>query len=212
MPIPLSQAPLAQGMVVPHITLAHRDRSRPVWGKIDPTRLLDTFQRKLCQICGQRLGDRVLLYIRPSDYLRGLAVEPGVHPACGYYSRRVCPMLAGRVHRYNPNPSDRFTRCDDPSCGCVRWVPADPDPREAPRSGKPADAWYEAWLDLDDYRIVSDPGNERTPAAVGVNLRDARLLKLRKVRDAAPGSDHQQPVDLLAGIIAVRKIFGGDRS
>jgi hypothetical protein len=158
----LAGAPTAQGLVVPHITLAHRDRSRPVWRKLDPAILLETLRYRLCQICGQRLHDRVVLYLRPSDYLRGIAVEPGVHPECGYYSRRACPMLAGRVDRYNPTPHDRFTRCHDPACGCARWTVADRDPREAPREGQPAETWYEAWIPLADYVIVSDPGNDTT--------------------------------------------------
>ncbi|MET8779085.1 hypothetical protein ABZV58_29125 [Nocardia sp. NPDC004654] len=95
-PIRLAAAPSAHGMVVPFVTLAHRDRTRPVWGKLDPTRLRDTLYRKLCQICGDPLTDRVVLYIRPSDYLRGIAVEPGLHPECGLYSKQACPMLFSR--------------------------------------------------------------------------------------------------------------------
>ncbi|MFE9322635.1 hypothetical protein ACFYOW_16825 [Nocardia sp. NPDC006982] len=79
-------APTSHGLVVPYITLAHRDRSHPVWGALDPVRRLHALTRKLCQVCGQPLqiygepfGDRVVLYLRPSDYLRGIAVEPGVH-------------------------------------------------------------------------------------------------------------------------------------
>src|SRR5690606_28765449 len=95
-PIRLVGAPTAQGMVVPFVTLAHRDRSRPVWGKLDPTRLREVLQHKLCQICGEPLTDPVVLYLRPADYLRGIAVEPGLHPECGLYSRQVCPMLVSR--------------------------------------------------------------------------------------------------------------------
>ncbi|WP_327097159.1 hypothetical protein OIE68_46115 [Nocardia vinacea] len=202
----LAGAPTAQGMVVPHITLAHRDRSRPVWGKLDPAILSETFRDRLCQICGQRLYDRVVIYIRPVDYLRGLAVEPGVHPQCGYYSRRVCPMLAGRTHRYNPNPGERFSRCDDPACRCAVWTVPERDPREPAREGQPAEAWYEAWMPLSDYIIVSDPGDDTTPPAIGVDLRNARLLKVRKIRDAAPNPD--QPTDLLAALILGRALFG----
>ncbi|MEV2226359.1 hypothetical protein AB0E01_41860 [Nocardia vinacea] len=85
-PMRLMPAPTSQRLVVPFITLAHRDRSHPVWGALDPVRRLHAFTRKLCQVCGQPLqiygdpfGDRVVLYLRPSDYLRGIAVEPGAH-------------------------------------------------------------------------------------------------------------------------------------
>ncbi|MFF0532842.1 hypothetical protein ACFYT3_31265 [Nocardia amikacinitolerans] len=208
-PVRLADQPKAAGMVVPFLTLAHRDRSGPVWGKLDPARLQSTLLHKLCQICGDPLGERVVVYIRPSDYLRGIAVEPGMHPECGLYSRRVCPMLAGHVHRYNPHPREKFTRCDDAVCGCRYWIPADPDPRDGTREGQPAQAWYEAWLHVNDYVIVSDPGSENTAPVVGIELRPAsRIRRLRKVRDAAPGSEDDQPIDVLAAIIATRAIFG----
>ncbi|MFQ6331675.1 hypothetical protein ACLMAL_36905 [Nocardia sp. CWNU-33] len=116
-------------------------------------------------------------------------------------------MLAGRSHRYNPNPAERFSRCDDPACRCAVWAVPDRDPREPARKGQPAEAWYEAWIPLSDYTIVSDPGDDTTPPVIGVDLHNARLLKVRKVRDAAPSTD--QPIDLLAALIAGRRLFGG---
>ncbi|WP_181722923.1 cell envelope biogenesis protein OmpA [Nocardia gipuzkoensis] len=208
-PVRLAHAPLSQGLVVPHITLAHRDRTRPVWGKLDQRRLRDTLWRRLCQICGQPLHDRVVLYIRPADHLRGIAPEPGVHPECGYYSRQACPMLAGRQTRYNPHPPETFTRCEDPDCACHRWQANERDAREAPREGQPADAWYEVWIRLSDYAVIDDPGTDTTPPVVGVNLRGVKLLKIRKVRDAAPAADPtSRPIDLLRAHLAFAAIFG----
>ncbi|MEV5835577.1 hypothetical protein [Nocardia sp. NPDC052112] len=215
-PMRLMQAPIAHGLVVPFITLAHRDRSQPVWGALDPVRRLHAFIRKLCQVCGEPLqvygepfGDRVVLYLRPSDYLRGIAVEPGVHPECGRYSQRACPTLAGRSSRYNPaSLGERLTRCADPDCGCTRWAVTE-DPAEKPsREGQPAEAWYEAWLALSDYTVVSDPGDDTTAPAFGVDIRNASLLKLRKIRDATLTDTGDRPMDLLAALIAARELFG----
>jgi len=202
-PIRLVGTPTTQGMVVPFVTLAHRDRSRPVWGKLDPTRLREVLQHRLCQICGQPLTDPVVLYLRPADYLRGIAVEPGLHPECGLYSRQVCPMLSGAVDRYNPHPT--YHRCTDPTCTCARWVEPEPAPGEAVRDGQPAEAWYEAWMALGDYAIVSEPGTENTAPATGVDLRpSSRIRRLRRIREAAPGA---HPLDLLAALIATRALF-----
>lgn len=45
----------------------------------------------------------------------------------------------------------------------------------------------------------------------GVELRPAsRLRKLQKVRDAAPSDTGEQPLDLLAAIIATRTLFTED--
>ncbi|MGQ4616291.1 hypothetical protein [Nocardia sp. R7R-8] len=212
-PVRLAPAPQSQGLVVPYITLAHRDRTRPVWGKLDHQRLSQTWSRTLCQVCGQPLEDRVVLYIRPADYLRGIAPEPGVHPECGHYSRQACPMLAGRQTRYNPHPPEKFTRCDDPTCACGRWQANERDPREAPREGQPADAWYEVWIAISDYTVVHDPGTDTTSPVVGVDLRGVELLKIRKVRDAAPADDDgsARPIDLLAAHVAFSILFGNRR-
>jgi hypothetical protein len=205
----LAHAPLSQGLVVPHITLAHRDRTRPVWGKLDHLRLRETLSRRLCQVCGQPLEDLVVLYIRPADHLRGIAPEPGVHPECGHYSRQACPMLAGRQSRYNPHPPEKFTPCQDPDCPCRRWQANERDPREAPREGQPADAWYEIWIPLSEYTVAHDPGTDSAPPGIGINLRGVTLLKIRKVRDAAVAADGPPlPIDLLPSYAAFAKLFG----
>lgn len=206
-PARLQSAPTAQGMVVPHVTLAHRDRRRPVWGQLDQARLLDVLSHNLCQVCGQPLTDPVMLFLRPADYLFGIAVEPGLHPECGRYSTQACPMLAGRTDRYNPVRRDTYRACDDPHCHCTRWRFSMPDPREAQREGRPAEAWYQATISLDDYHIVSEPGTDTTPPTVGIDLRHPHFHDLNRLRSAAPGSDDQQPNDLLAVLATLRTLF-----
>lgn len=204
----LAAAPTAQGMVVPYVTVAHRDRSRPVWGQLDRTRLLTALADRLCQIRGDPLEDPAVLYLRPADYLRGIAVEPATHRDCGIYSTRACPMLAGRTHRYNPVTHDRLTRCDDPACDCRHWIRGEPDPGDTPREGQPAEAWYEVEIELADYRIITDPDTDRTPAGVGIDLRHPSFRSIRRIRDAAPGTADRQPADLLATLVALKALFG----
>ncbi|WP_157120571.1 hypothetical protein [Nocardia fusca] len=204
----LAGSPTAQGMAVPYITVAHRDRSRPVWGQLDPARLLTALVDRLCQICGQPLEDPAVLHLRPADYLRGITPEPATHQDCGAYSTRMCPMLAGQMQRYNPVVRDEFTRCDDPACGCRTWGRSEPDPNHTPREGQPAEAWYRVEIGLSDYRIITDPGNDHQPSIVGIDLRDLRFRSLHRIRDAAPGTGDRQPVDLLATLIVVRTLFG----
>jgi hypothetical protein len=45
------------------------------------------------------LSDWVVRYLRSADYLRGVAVEPGIHPDCAQYSVLACPMLVLREFR-----------------------------------------------------------------------------------------------------------------
>ncbi|MFB7720171.1 hypothetical protein [Nocardia sp. NPDC056100] len=103
-PIParLHDKPTAQGLTIPYLTLCHRGRLAPVWGAIDPHRYALVLTLRLCQVCGENLGDgegpgnRVIVFVRPQDWLRGVGPEPGVHPECAAYSIRACPMLVPR--------------------------------------------------------------------------------------------------------------------
>ncbi|MET8779081.1 hypothetical protein ABZV58_29105 [Nocardia sp. NPDC004654] len=112
------------------------------------------------------------------------------------------------MDRYNPHPAEQFLVCDDPVCDCQRWMVPEPDPRDGRREGQPAEAWYEAWLHLHDYVIVADPGNDTVAPAVGIELRpSARILRLRRIRDAAPGSEDEPAGRSAGAIIASRALF-----
>ncbi|MFI5540308.1 hypothetical protein ACIA5H_28340 [Nocardia sp. NPDC051900] len=58
--------------------------------KLDDRQLRETLSRRLCQVCGQPLDDRVVLYIRPADHLpsrQHRARLAGVAAALGMHSR-----------------------------------------------------------------------------------------------------------------------------
>ncbi|WP_280426797.1 hypothetical protein [Nocardia carnea] len=203
----MAAAPLSNGLIVPYITLAHRGRTRPIWRHVDPVRFHAALWRRLCQICGQDLDERVALYIRPIDYLRGVAPEPGLHLECGRYVKQACPMLSGNTDRYNPTYKTHYALCTDDRCNCKAWAPHIRDPRESTRENAPAEAWYEAVIDRADYRVVEDPGNDTLPPVTGINLRDVHLLRVRRIRTAAPTNNEPGPVDPLALLIASRELF-----
>lgn len=162
-------------------------------------------REKRCQVCGDPLTDPVLLYLRPADYSRGIAVEPALHPECGLYSRRACPMLAGEMARYNLHP--RMHRCPDPGCGCAHWAVPEPIAGQAIRKGQPADAWYEAWIALDDYILVPDPLELAT--GIGISLRPpVRIRRARRLPVFGPSED--QPQDLLAVLTRIHRLLGPD--
>ncbi|WP_156910590.1 hypothetical protein [Nocardia mangyaensis] len=148
-----------------------------------------------------------MLMIRPSDYQRGVAVEPALHPECAWYSRRACVMLAGHVDRYNPCGGSPLNRCADPRCRCRFWTSTEDNDATQGREGKPAEAWYEAWIRFDDYRVFTVPADESGPAATGIALRRVPLLRLRKVRDPAPDGRDTEWMDILAKIVAARKLW-----
>ncbi|APE37104.1 hypothetical protein BOX37_27825 [Nocardia mangyaensis] len=203
----MAHAPVSAGLVVPYITLAHRDRTRPIWGRIDAQRRGEVLHNKRCQVCGEPLDATLVLMIRPSDYQRGVAVEPALHPECAWYSRRACVMLAGHVDRYNPCGGSPLNRCADPRCRCRFWTSTEDNDATQGREGKPAEAWYEAWIRFDDYRVFTVPADESGPAATGIALRRVPLLRLRKVRDPAPDGRDTEWMDILAKIVAARKLW-----
>lgn len=203
-PISLSDAPTSRGMVVPYIALGHANRSyRPVWGRVDPARLAEIWDRKLCQVCGEPLNEQVIVFLRTSDVAAGVAVEPGLHPTCGDYSVQACPMLAGLIDRYNPHPENRVARCADPSCHCRVWVRPRPDPA---RNARPVEAWYQLCLPLDEYTVITVPATAQHPPLTGVDLRTPHLRqRIHKIRDAADPSQHN---DFLDKLIAFGPLFG----
>ncbi|MEV0297133.1 hypothetical protein [Nocardia sp. NPDC050710] len=175
---------------------------------LDPRRAHRILWGKRCQICAQPLTDRVVLFIRSADYLHGLTKEPGSHPECGHYARRACPMLSSQQRHYHANPSVRFARCDDPDCECRFWRPRETDPRDPPNDGRPAEAWYEAWIDIADYEVIEDPGTETRAPAVGIKLEGVRFLRLRKVRDSAAPAVQGRTPEALDQLIIAKTLLG----
>ncbi len=75
-PARLHDAPTANGLIIPYITLRHRGDRLPIWGEADPRRMAVAFRDCLCQICGQPHDEQFIVFIRPQDYLLGLAPMP----------------------------------------------------------------------------------------------------------------------------------------
>ncbi|WP_433566877.1 hypothetical protein ACQP1O_17815 [Nocardia sp. CA-151230] len=182
-----------------------------MWGAIDPGRYAVVLALRLCQVCGEELGDgegpgnRVVVFLRPQDWIRGIAPEPGLHPECAAYSTRGCPMLAGRMTTYRSNAvAARITPCDDPECDCRQWTAPGPESDEATRAGKPADQWYSVLIDARDYQIVHYRADESEPSGYGVTLRGIQVLRLRKIRGTA---EHERTVlDLVAAALDLTRL------
>ncbi|MFE3000046.1 hypothetical protein ACFXG4_34235 [Nocardia sp. NPDC059246] len=112
-PIParLHDAPTAQGLAIPFLTLCHRGQTSPVWGAIDPERYALVLSLRLCQVCGERLGSghgpgqQVVVFVRPQDWVRGVGPEAGLHQV----RRLLHPRLsdAGRAHAHVSIQRDR---------------------------------------------------------------------------------------------------------
>jgi hypothetical protein len=155
--------PRHAGMAVPWIT--GWSDGRPWFGVNFPLRRIQAVAHRLCQLCGQPLGRRIGLVVRPADSHVGYVDEPGMHPDCLDYAIAVCPMLNGAMDRYRPEPPS-------PVAHMIAVQPS--------RAGKPAEA-YEAWyITPSGYEIAYGPDG----TVLGIRL-DVPVLMKKPVRAAA---------------------------
>ncbi|MCX5215652.1 cell envelope biogenesis protein OmpA [Kitasatospora sp. NBC_00240] len=177
-PARCASRPRSGGLVVPWITFEHGGHA--AFGTVDERKRIVALINRLCQVCGQRLENRIFLVVRPSDVRLGHAFEPGVHPECLPYSEQHCPMLNGAATTYRQrsvmttHPAGR--PCNDPSCPCSSVKPAQDDEF---RVGQPADD-FDGWMiDAQDYQVMWDPQDKERP--LGLDL-DVPVLRMRPIR------------------------------
>ncbi|WP_189243033.1 hypothetical protein [Planobispora rosea] len=180
-PIQLADRPTWRGLVVPAITLRHRNGT-PVLGEVDSDTVADCLIGQRCQLCDQGLEEVAVLMARPQDFVRGYVDEPAQHPWCATYTIRACPMLSGRLQRHRTSP--RSARpCGDPRCQCASWNTTTPD--AVIRAGQDADPWFSVRFSATDYTLR--PSARGAPK--GVSLRHLTRSKIRLVTPGRPSAD-----------------------
>jgi ferredoxin len=66
----------------------------PDFRVLDPTFMAAAVRQRLCWICGQPLGRKMVFSIGPMCIVNGISAEPPSHRECAEYAARVCPFLA----------------------------------------------------------------------------------------------------------------------
>jgi hypothetical protein len=150
------------GLVVPQVTPVSRT-GVPLFGKISDLAQYRFLHGRRCQVCGQRFGDRAVLFARHSDFAYQCTAEPGVCPPCAVYSARACPMLAGR--------RDRHRTGEHPA---LAGIPVSND--QLLRMGAPAEDWYAVWVFA--YDVVAHPAQSHTIAASWRRIPPLRIRRL----------------------------------
>jgi hypothetical protein len=187
-PLRCAGRPLVGGFVVPWITLVHDGRAH--FGRLDENRRRRALRERLCQVCGERLEDRVCLAVRPADVEVGYTPEPGLHPECLAYSVRACPMLNGQMAHYRR------------AAGAALPATAQAVAPSAPQ-GHPADAFDAWWIAPSSYRVKPDP--KRPGHLLGLDL-DVPVLRMRPIRAAAPSTPTaDQLLELLRQALALEE-------
>jgi hypothetical protein len=178
-PIPqrCADRPVVGGLVVPYISLVADGRTR--LGGTRGIRVAECVVRGLCQICGQPLTDRPILFLATQTMIdEGFSSEPALHPECAAYSVKACPMVAGRTATYNRHPHDATGQhCGVDGCECGGWTTA-----EGGKAGEPAEAWFRVWVS--GYAIgVREPGPVTVGNVTGC-VFTGRVVKVRQVAAA----------------------------
>jgi hypothetical protein len=189
-PVParLESRPRQGGLVVPWVSLQLADGTYD-FGNMHNTRASVCFLQSRCQIDGERIAPQPLVFFVSALGLDDLTTqEPPVHPECAAYSRRACPMVAGRMKHYRRAPSRAHGPaggvCPEPGCDCGGWIPT-PGQGEA-NAGQPAERWFMVWCR--DFAItVPDEDTQRQlaagalPAGVSIGAKILKPLKIRPV-------------------------------
>jgi hypothetical protein len=176
-PVHLADYPTMGGLVVPFITMRHRN-GKAALGLVDASRLELCLRDRLCGVCGKKMRSKMVFLMRRIDLRRKCSNEAGLCPPCAAYTQTACPMIAGNMVHYRASMSAFVgRRCGDSACPCVAGMLPE---KQSARLGAPADAWYALWTMR--YQLVQDDTGRLAAGFAGL-----RVLALREIRPQAQG-------------------------
>jgi hypothetical protein len=175
-PAHLAQFPTKGGLVIPFITLQHRN-GKAALGLVDAERMELCLRERRCGVCGSVIVDRMVFLMRQIDLQRKCSNEPALCPPCAAYTQKACPMIAGHMAHYRRSTSSFPTRtCGVPACACALWTAPD---ASSPRLGDTADQWYALWTL--HYSLTQDEDGRLAAGFAGL-----RVLRIREIQPADP--------------------------
>jgi hypothetical protein len=68
---------------------------------LDPRKIVEAYNRKLCFLCGEPLGQYKAFVIGPMCSINRVSAEPPAHRECAEYAVRACPFLARPAAKRN---------------------------------------------------------------------------------------------------------------
>lgn len=181
-PIPATceHRPTAGGYVLPWLNVQLAD------GGVDfrrqhTTRLAQCLYNGWCQLCARPMRSPMVLFGTQRVFEHLFFNEPALHPECGLYALRACPMLRGDRTEYARGPSvaqgPRGKVCFKPGCECGGWVNHG-DPQRTDYAAKP---WFMVWAR--DYAMSVDEQGGPT----GAVLTPGQVLKIMLVSQPGVG-------------------------
>jgi hypothetical protein len=74
---------------------------KPDFRVIHPDRFADCYNKRLCWLCGEKLGQYLAFVIGPMCSINRISSEPPSHRECAEYAVRACPFLSKPRARRN---------------------------------------------------------------------------------------------------------------
>ncbi|MGW4639643.1 hypothetical protein ACWEN6_14000 [Sphaerisporangium sp. NPDC004334] len=167
----LAHLPTHNGMIVPRITLHHRNGT-PILGAVDHDVVFDLLQQRRCQLCGEPLLDQAVATAKTQDFHYGYISEPAEHPECSAYSVQTCPMLRGRLAAHRP-AGHYQRRCGDSACICDTWTITVDDHI---RAAAPVPPFWTITYPMQHYELSTSPSGRLRGLAITVPDADIRLV------------------------------------
>jgi hypothetical protein len=182
-PLHLVSFPTTGGLVIPFITLQHRN-GKAALGLVDANRIELCLRERRCSVCGSIVADRMVFLMRRIDLARKCSTEPPLCPPCAAYTQQACPMITGHMAHYQASVSPFAARtCGDPQCQCALWAPPDD---KATRLGAPADQWFALWTL--QYSLIRDDAGRLAADFAGL-----QVLRIREVKHRSTDAADDQP-------------------
>lgn len=89
-----------RGYPVPWFVM-HYDDGTFDFRMIGPNKVRDAYRKRLCWICGQRLGVHLAFVIGPMCSINRITAEPPSHLDCARFAAQACPFLVNPAMRRN---------------------------------------------------------------------------------------------------------------
>lgn len=96
---------LFRGLPIPY-TVVIKPNGDPDFRITDTAKWKTVILKKLCGICGRKLGLKMCFIGGPKCAALRIFFDPPMHKECAYYSAEVCPFIASPNKGYSDKPVD----------------------------------------------------------------------------------------------------------
>ena len=99
-----------RGYPVPWFVTVKDEQGRWDFRRVDPHRLVEAVRKKLCWICGHKLGRNKAFAVGPMCGVNRISGEPPQHLECAEFAAQACPfMILPQAKRRTANLPDGVT-------------------------------------------------------------------------------------------------------